>query len=305
MKFSLTILGSNSAVPGNGRHPTSQVLNIQEQLYLIDCGEATQIRMNDFRVKRNKINQIFISHFHGDHIFGLPGLLGSYSLAGRKEPMEIFSPPGLKAMMDVIAKTSGWHQTYEIIYHEVNPEENRLIFENKKIEVYTIPLIHRMPTCGYFFVEKPHARGFRAEKIEEYGIPFSKINDIKKGADLELKNGQIISNSELTTPPKKSRAYAYCSDTAYNEAIIPMIKNVDLLYHESTFGKALAELAAPRGHSTVEEAATIAKKANVGQLVLGHFSTRYDDLEPLLAEAKPIFENSYLGIEGKTFEVSF
>lgn len=305
MTFSLTILGSNSAIPANGRHPSAQVLNVREEYYLIDCGEGTQIRMNDFRVKRSKINQIFISHFHGDHIFGLPGLLTSFSLAGRKTPLAIYSPPGLEQMIDLILKTSGSHLTYELTFHEVDPDKNQLVFENKKIEVYTIPLIHRMPTCGYLFVEKPHQRGFRAETIEEYGIPFSKINEIKKGADFVNEKGEIVTNAELTLPPKKSRSYAYCSDTAYSERIIPMVKNVDLLYHEATFGMQMAELAAPRGHSTTVEAGDIAQKANVGKLLIGHFSTRYDNLDALLAEAKSVFENTELAIEGRTIDVVF
>ena len=305
MTFSLTILGSNSAIPGNGRHPSAQILNVDERLYLIDCGEGTQMRMNDFGIKRSKINQIFISHFHGDHIFGLPGLLTSYSLSGREESLEIFSPPGLKPMMDSVLKTSRSHLTFKLIFHEVNPTKHQLVFENKKLKVFTVPMLHRMPTCGYLFAEKPHLKNIRPEKIEEFSIPFSKINDIKNGADLITETGTRIPNDELTLSRKRSRSYAYCSDTAYHEDIIPVIKNVDLLYHESTYGKDKSGLAGPRGHSTVEEAATIARKANVGQLILGHFSSRYDNIDRLLEEAKPIFSNTRLAIEGTTFKIEF
>jgi len=270
---------------------------------MIDCGEGAQIRLTDFRIKRSKINQIFISHLHGDHIFGLPGLLNSFSLAGRKKTLEIFSPKGLERMIDVIFETSQSHLNYEIIFHEVDTEKHKLIFENKKIKVYSIPLQHRIPTTGYLFKEKPFSKNIIPEKIAEHNIPFSKINDIKNGADFTPEEGIVIPNIELVTEGKTPRSYAYCSDTVYLESIIPIIKNVDLLYHEATFADEFAKLSFERGHSTTKEAATIAKKAEVGKLLIGHFSTRYLDLNILLEESKKVFQNSNLALEGKTFKV--
>jgi len=270
---------------------------------MIDCGEGAQIRLTDFRIKRSKINQIFISHLHGDHIFGLPGLLNSFSLAGRKKPLEIFSPKGLQRMIDVIFETSNAHLNYEIIFHEVDTQKHKLVFENKKIKVYSIPLQHRVPTTGYLFKEKPFPKNIIPEKIAEHNIPFSKINDIKKGADFTAAEGIVIPNDELVFEAKTPRSYAYCSDTVYLESIIPIIKKVDLLYHEATFGEEFGDLSFERGHSTTKEAATIAQKAEVGKLLIGHFSTRYLDLNILLKESKKVFSNSSLAIEGETFKI--
>ena len=305
MNFSLTILGSNSAIPAHGRFPSAQVLNIQEDLYMIDCGEGAQIRLSDFKIKRSKINQIFISHLHGDHVFGLPGLLNSFSLAGRKAPLDIFAPSGLEEMIDVIFETTQAHKTYEINFHVVDTEKHKLIFENKKIKVYSIPLQHRIATTGYLFKEKPFSKNIIPEKIAEHDIPFSKIKEIKDGADFTAEEGIVIPNHELVFEGKKPRSYAYCSDTVYLESIIPIIKNVNLLYHEATFGKEMAKVSFERGHSTTQEAATIAKKAEVGKLLIGHFSTRYLDLNILLNEANEVFPNSHLAIEGETFGIDF
>lgn len=305
MIFSVTILGSNSAIPANGRHPTAQVVNIRNQLFLIDCGEGTQMQMSQFRIKRTKINQIFISHFHGDHVFGLPGLLTSYSLMGRKEPLEIFAPKGLQTMMDVILETSGSHLSYDLIINELDAAVHAKVFENDVVRVYSIPLQHRIPTCGYLFKEKRPLSNIRPEKIGELNIPFSKINDIKNGADFMTASGKVIPNELITFPPKQERSYAYCSDTSYYEKVIPQIKNANLLYHEATFMEHKATIAKERGHATAKEAATIATKAQVDNLLLGHFSSRYIDLNPLLEEAKSVFPNSAIAVEGQIFDVPF
>ena len=305
MNFSVTVLGSNSAIPANGRFPSAQVVNIQEQLFLIDCGEGTQIRMSDFKIKRSKINQIFISHLHGDHIFGLPGLLNSFALNGRKEPLEIFSPKGLERLTDLIFETTGAHQSFDIIFHEVDTELHKLIFQNEIVKVYSIPLQHRIPTTGFLFKEKLFPKNIIPEKIIEYDIPFSKINEIKRGADFTPDEGFVIPNAELVFESKSPRSFAYCSDTSYFEKIIPFIKNVDLLYHEATYMEDKVEVSKERGHSTAMEAAKIARLSGAKQLMLGHFSNRYKNLNPLLEEAKEVFENSILAIEGEVIKIDF
>ena len=305
MRFDLTILGCNSAIPAHGRFPTSQVLNVSDQLYMIDCGEGAQWRLQDTGIKRGKINQIFISHLHGDHIYGLIGLLNSFSLSIREEPITIFSPNGLEEIIRVQLKYTKSELSFPLSFIDLDTAKNQMIFEDKLIEVYTIPLQHRAPTSGFLFREKPLPLNIIASKISEFEIPVEKIKEIKNGKDFMLADGDIIPNSELTLPPKPSRAFAFCSDTVYNESIIPIIKGVDLLYHEATFLHELKELARETMHSTVKEAATIAQKANVGQLVLGHYSSRYKDLSPLLEEAQSVFPNTVLGIDGKTISVPF
>jgi ribonuclease Z len=303
MRFSLTLLGTNSALPAHGRHPTAQVLNIQERQFLIDCGEGTQMRMLDFSVRKARIRQIFISHLHGDHFYGLIGLLTSYGLNGRKEPMEIFSPAGLEEIIEVQFHPSGGGLPYPVKFSAFDPDRPQLLFENSQVEVHSFPLLHSIPTAGFLFREKDRPRNIRPEKIEEYEIHFSKIPSIKQGADLELPNGRFIPNAELTLDPPRSRSYAYCSDTQYTEDIIPYIKGVDLLYHESTFCDDHKDQTLVTMHSTARQAATIARKAGVGALILGHYSSRYKELDCFEQEAKEVFSNSVLGLEGREYEI--
>jgi len=303
MRFELTILGSNSAIPANGRFPTAQILNVQEKLYLIDCGEGTQMRMNDFNIKRGKISQIFISHLHGDHIFGLIGLLTSYSLAGRSDDLDIYAPEGLEEIINVQLKNTGSFVSYKLQFHVIDTTQNSLIYENEIVTVHSIPLIHRVPTAGFLFREKQKPRNIIAEKINEYHIPYSKINEIKAGANFTTENGNVIPNDELTIAPRPGRSYAYCSDTQYAETIVPLIRKADLLYHETTFCNDKLVQAETTMHSTAHQAATIAKLANVGKLITGHYSSRYIDLSILLEEAKAVFPNTVLGIEGGRFNV--
>ncbi|MFK7936453.1 MAG: ribonuclease Z [Saprospiraceae bacterium] len=298
----LTILGCNSAVPANGRFPTAQVLQVEDELFLIDCGEGTQMRMNEHHIARGKINHIFISHLHGDHVFGLMGLLTSYSLNQREEALHIYAPAGLRKMVEVQVKHTGSYLSYPIHFHVNDTETSTEIFINKKISVTTIPLVHRVPCCGFLFKEQPKPLNIIADKIKEYHIDYQQIKAIKAGADYVTSDGKTISNSELTKPPKPQRSYAFCSDTAYHEAVIPIIKNADLLYHETTFMHDMKEWATKTGHSTARQAAMIAKQAGVGQLICGHYSSRFKDLEPLLAEAREVFPNTELGIEGRIFE---
>ena len=303
MHFDLTILGCNSAIPAHGRFPTSQVLNVSDQLYMIDCGEGAQWRLQETGIKRGKINQIFISHLHGDHIYGLIGLLNSYSLSKREEPITVFSPNGLEEIIRVQLKYTKAELSFPLFFIDVDTTEHQLIFEDSFVEVYSIPLTHRAPTSGFLFREKPRPLNIIASKIEEFNIPIQKIKEIKSGADFTLPNGTILSNSELTLPPIPSRSYAFCSDTLYDESIVSLIHGVDLLYHESTFLHELKPMAQETMHSTAKEAATIAKKANVGQLVLGHYSSRYKELNPLLDEAIQVFPNTVLGLDGKVIAV--
>jgi ribonuclease Z len=305
MKFKLTILGSNAAFPANGKFTTAQALNINEEYFLIDCGEGTQIRLREYRIKYSKINHIFISHVHGDHILGLPGLLGSLGLLGRKRPLHIYCPPGVQEFFEAFIKYTNVRKIeYPIHFHVHQSTEPSIILDNKNVTVSTIPLIHDTPTTGFLFQEKERPRKMLKEKIEAYNIPFQVINDIKNGADFQLENGEIIENAALTTAAPKPHTYAFCSDTAYNEAMFPQIKNVDLLYHEATFGDEKLEALKERNiHSTARQAGETARKVNAKQLIIGHFSPRYKNLQPLLSQAKEEFENTKLAIDGKIFHI--
>lgn len=302
MKFALTILGVNAATPAFGRFPTSQVLQIHNHFYLLDCGEGTQMRMSDFDVPRHKIRQIFISHLHGDHIFGLPGLLFSYDLNGRQEPLDIYSPSGLKDM--VLAQLRpGTSLSFPITFHEVGTSETGLVFENDEVAIESIPLKHGIPTVGYIFREKPRPLNIRPEKIEEYKLSIPQIKAAKAGEDILLENGKRIGNQELTLPPSPLRSYAFLTDTLYDESVVHKIQEVSALYHDTTFCEDHLENALLTMHSTVRQAALLASKANVGQLITGHYSSRYKDLEFFLEEARPIFPNTVLGLEGVTYEL--
>ncbi|MFK8104370.1 MAG: ribonuclease Z [Saprospiraceae bacterium] len=304
MRFEVTVLGSNAAIPTAERFTSAQILNVQEQLFLIDCGEGTQLRMGEYQVRRNKIQQIFISHLHGDHIFGLMGLLTSYSLNGRKKGLHIYAPEGLSEMIEIQLKHTQSYLSYSLHFHTVNPTKSEIIFENSILTVQSIPLRHRIPAAGFLFREKPFKRKIIAAKIEAYQIPYSEINGIKAGADFVTSTGTVIPNAELTTPPPKSRSFAYCSDTMYHEAIIPLIEGIDCLYHETTFMHDELPRAIKTMHTTAHQAAQLAAKAKVGRLIMGHYSSRYTDLTELLAEARAVFPESYLGLDGKQFEVA-
>jgi ribonuclease Z len=303
MGFELKILGSNSATPAHGRYMTSQVLNIGEHHFLIDCAEATQMQIQRYKVRFQKINHIFISHLHGDHIFGLPGLLLSMSLNNRQEKLFIFSPPGLKLLLDTVFKVSQSHLSFEIEYIETNPEVSTIILENEQLYVTTIPLKHRIPANGYLFKEKPLPRKMNKELLAKLKIPYQYINLIKMGDGWTDEAGVYYSNQALTEDPAKPKSFAFCSDTAYSEEIIPIIKEVDLLYHEATFMHELLNQAEITGHSTALQAAKIAEAAKVKKLILGHFSSRYINPDCLLEEAKTVFFNTELAIEGGIFSV--
>jgi len=303
MIFEVSILGSSSATPIYQRHPTSQVLNIHERLFLVDCGEGTLIQMNRYKIKFHRLNHIFISHLHGDHYLGLVGLLSTLHLQGRTSDMHIYGPEYLKEIVEIQFKYSETVLRYTLHFHFLDPLEPALIYSDDEIEVKTIILNHRIPCTGFIFTEKQGFRKLIKEKLKEYQIPVEVYHDLKNGKDFISPTGKVIPNSELTIPPRPQRSYAFCSDTSYDERIIPFIKNVNLLYHEATFLSDKAERAEETFHSTAAQAATIAKKAMVDRLIIGHFSARYKNLYPLLEEARKVFENTTLAIEGDTFKI--
>lgn len=302
MRFELTVLGSNSALPAYGRFPTAQVLAVRERCYLIDCGEGAQMRMAEFGIRQGRIGQVFISHLHGDHIFGLIGWLASLALCSREEPLDIFAPAGLEEIIRVQLKYTGG-LPFPLAFHTIGPGRHALIFEDSAVSVYSLPLAHRIPASGFLFRERERPRNIRPECIDTFRIPYQAIPEIKAGADYRMEDGRVIPNAELTLGPPPPRSYAYCSDTAYHEALIPLVRGVDLLYHESTFCDEQAAHAAETGHSTARQAATIALKAGVGRLILGHYSSRYKNLEPFLEEARSVFPATELGLDGARFEV--
>lgn len=291
----LTILGFNSAIPTVNSSPTAQFLEMEERHFLIDCGEGTQVQLRKAKVRFSKINHIFISHLHGDHCFGLPGLIASFRLLGRKTPLHVYGPKGIKKMLEVIFDITETQRGFEVVYHELEGTISQKIYEDKRVEVFTIPLDHRIYCNGYLFREKPKERHLNMEEISKYSeIEICDYNNLKKGEDFELNDGYILKNESLTKPPIPSVSYAFCSDTRYLESIIPIITKVDVLYHEATFLHDLKEMAEYTGHTTALEAAKIAKKADVGKLILGHFSNRYHDLNIFTDEARTIFPNTFL-----------
>jgi len=291
----LTILGYNSAIPTVKSAPTAQFLEMEERCFLIDCGEGTQVQLRKAKAKFSKINHIFISHLHGDHVFGLPGLISSFRLLGRETPLHVYGPKGIKEMMETIFRITETHQGFEVVFHELSSKKSEKVFEDNRVEVFTIPLDHRIYCNGYLFKEKPKERHLNMQEISKYPeIEICDYHNLKRGKDIQLSDGYILKNENLTKPAEPSVSYAFCSDTRYLESIIPIIKNVDVLYHEATFLHDLKKMADYTGHTTALEAAKIARKANVKKLILGHFSNRYNDLSVFLNEACEIFPETYL-----------
>tara|TARA_B110000483_G_scaffold91395_1_gene112858 strand:+ start:14551 stop:15474 length:924 start_codon:yes stop_codon:yes gene_type:complete len=301
--FNLTILGSNSAVPAHNRYPSSQVLRCNQMGILIDCGEGAQFQMNKFHIKRGRLDYILISHMHGDHYFGLVGLLNSFKLNNRQHAIHIYGPPELEPIISLQTnyKDSNW--PYPLHFYPIRMEEVYTLFETEELIVSTIPLKHKIACNGFLIREKLKARKILAEAIRAYEIPNHAIKAIKNGEDFIQANGDVIHNGLLTANPPDSFAYAYCSDTLYDETIVPHIKGVDVLYHEATFGEESRDKAALRFHSTAKQAANIAKKAGVGQLIIGHYSAKYKDLSPLLLEAQEIFPATVLAKEGSNYSI--
>ena len=302
-KFELTVLGCSSATPTSKRNPSSQFLNIAERYFLVDCGEATQIQLRKFKIKFQKINHIFISHLHGDHYLGLMGLLSSMHLLGRTNELTLYCAPDLQKIIELQHQYSMTKLKYPIKYKYLRYDISEILYEDEKLLVETVILNHRIPCCGFIFREKTGMRNLIQEKIEQYKIPKSQYLSIKQGIDFNADGGKMIKNSEITIAPDEPRSYAYCSDTCYDESILEKIANVNLLYHEATFMNDKRVRAAETYHSTTAEAGTIAKKANVKKLIIGHYSARYNNLEPMLTETKAVFENTVLAIEGEKYEV--
>ncbi|KAA5540788.1 ribonuclease Z [Adhaeribacter rhizoryzae] len=303
MEFELKILGSSSATPSYNRNHTAQILTIGNQLNLIDCGEGTQMQLMRYKVKHQRISNIFISHLHGDHFFGLFGLLSTMHLQQRTTPLTIFGPPGLADILTLQFKYSNTHYNFKLDFQELDTTVHQQIFEDKYITVHTLPMQHRVSCCGFLFREKPKPRHLVKAKLPDFLSPPQLVR-LKNGEDILDETGNIlVRNEDVTSEPSRSRSYAYCSDTRYKEDIIPYIKGVDLLYHEATFLDNMLERAVYTYHSTAKQAATLALKAEVKRLLIGHFSARYKDLTPLLEEAKAVFDNTHLALEGKTIGI--
>jgi len=298
----LTILGCYSATPRINANPTSQVLEIENHVFLIDCAEGTQVQLRKSKVKFSRIKHIFISHLHGDHFFGLVGLISTFRLLTREADLHIYAPKGLKEIVTLQMKLAKSWTNYNLIFHELESDTSEIIYEDDKVEVYTIPLEHRVYTNGFLFKEKVKERKLDINKALDLNIDKAYFRKLKQGFDVINESGELIKNKDVTRLGPKPKSYAFCSDTVYNESIIPIIKNTTVLYHESTFLESHKHLAKQTKHSTALEAAKIAKQANVDTLILGHYSNRYDDLELFRTEAQEVFNNVELAKDGKTFE---
>ncbi|MBC8754727.1 ribonuclease Z [Kordia sp. YSTF-M3] len=298
----LTILGCYAATPTKHTNPTAQVLEIRNHIFLIDCGEGTQVELRRSKVKFSRIKHVFISHLHGDHFYGLIGLISTFMLLGRDTDLHIYGPKGLKELTLLQLKLTKSWTSYTLCFHELESKESEVIFEDDKVTVTTIPLDHRVYTNGFLFKEKEKERQLNVGAVLNYEIEKCYYQNIKKGRDITLDSGEIIPNEKLTFDPPKSKGYAFCSDTIYFPKIIDQIKNVDVLYHEATFLDKHDQLATKTKHTTAKQAAMIAKQASIGQLILGHFSTRYDGFNEFKEEAQTVFENVVLADDGKVFE---
>lgn len=303
MKFELTVLGSNSAIPAHGRNLSAQVLSLKDEIILIDCGEGTQMQLAKYGIKYSKINHIFISHLHGDHIFGLIGLLTNFSLKKRTKLLTIYSPEGLEELIQTQIKLIQTPLSYPLVFIKTNPTVSELILNTSKFSVTTIPLQHRVPCNGYLFRENNKQRRINKELIDHYNIPYNKIAAIKQGEDYLSPKGELLTHLALTLAPFSERSYAYCSDTMYKEDIVWIIKEIDLLYHEATFLQEHLDKATKTMHTTALQAATIAQKAKVKALLIGHFSSRYQDIQELEKEAQTLFPNAQSVVEGNVYKV--
>jgi len=299
----LTILGCHSATPRFNAAPTAQVLEVRGHLFLIDCGEGTQMRLRACKVKFSRIKHIFISHLHGDHFFGLVGLIATFHLLGREAALNIYGPKGIKDAITLQLKLGKSWTNYPLQFHELESNQSVTLFEDEKLSVRTIPLKHRIYTNGFLFAEKVGLRKLDLEAVKKYRIDTSYFNKIKQGADLLLEDGSIIGNEELSLDPDPPKRYAYCSDTGYHPDMLPLIAGVDVLYHESTFLEQHLDLAENTGHSTAAQAAQIAAAAKADRLILGHYSGRYAELEDFRAEAAVYFPNTELATDGAIFEL--
>ena len=301
--FKVHILGCGSALPTLQHNASSQIVELREKLFMIDCGEGTQIQLRRLRIHFSKIIAVVISHLHGDHCFGLPGMISTFGMTGRTAPLHIYAPAAFEPILEQTLSFFCQGLEFKVVFHAVDTTQNKVVYEDRSLTVETIPLQHRIDCCGYLFREKPILPHIRRDMIDFYKIPISQINNIKAGADWVTAEGEVIANSRLTTPAEPARSYAYCSDTRYIKTLHELVKGVSTLYHESTYSAEDAERARLYWHSTSQDAAKVARDASVGKLLLGHFSARYNNESQLLEEAKEIFPNSYLTCEGATFDI--
>ena len=301
--FRVHILGCGSALPTLHHNASAQVVEIRGKLFLVDCGEGTQVQLRRSRLRFTKISAIFITHLHGDHCFGLIGMLSTFGLLGRTARLAIYAPAALEAMLKQQMQLFCHDFDYEVDFHAVDTNQQQVVYEDRSLTVETIPLEHRMPCCGYLFREKPSLPHIRRDMIDFYEIPTSQINNIKAGADWTTPDGEVVKNERLVEPADPVRSYAYCSDTRYIPTLHERIKGVSTLYHESTYGEDNLLMAQKYYHSTARQAALVAREAGVGQLLLGHYSSRYEDEQVLLREAQEVFENTRLTDENAIFDV--
>ena len=297
--LAVTILGNNSALPMHDRHPTAQVVTVDDQTFLIDCGEGTQVQMNRYKIRRSRISHIFISHLHGDHYFGLFGLLNSFSLISRKEDLHLFAPAPLEAILEQVFQTGDTKLSYNLYFHPL--EKAGLLYDGKKIEVHCFPVFHRINCWGFMFREKEKLRKVDVDRCRELGVPSFFYPRLKEGEDYLRQDGERIANDLVTKPAPHRFSYAFCADTRFEPSIADIVQGVDLLYHESTYLAEHEEKAASRFHATAGQAATIAKMAAVRRLLIGHFSSKYTALDPFLQEAQAVFQNTDLALEGTTY----
>ncbi len=301
--FKVHILGCGSALPTLHHMASSQVVELRDKQFMVDCGEGTQVQIRRSRINFNKIQAVFISHIHGDHCFGLIGMISTFGLQGRKSPLQVYAPAALGPMLQSQIELFCQHLSFEVVFHAIDTEKTDVIYEDRSLTVSTIPLQHRLPTCGFLFREKPTLPHIRRDMIDYLEIPVSQINNIKNGAGWTTPEGRTYSHEELTTPAEPTRAYAYCSDTRYVPTLHELIAGVDLLYHESTYCRDSQHRAEAYWHSTAADAATVARDAGVKKLLLGHYSSRYPDENAFLDEAREIFPESYLTNENDIFYV--
>ncbi len=301
--MTLTILGSSSALPTSERYPSAHVLKAHERLFLIDCGEGTQMQLRKNRIRFGRLNHIFISHLHGDHVFGLYGLLSTFSLMGRTTCLHLYAPENYMAILDSHLSDFDIRLGFEINFVPLSGKDPVEILNDKYLTVTSFPLQHRIPAYGFLFREKPALRNIIREKIEEYQIPTVKIPAIKEGEDFVLPSGKVVRNRELTIDPPAPLSYAYCSDTKYFRRLSSFVKGVTVLYHEATFDKTKQDLATTTGHSTTIDAARTALRAGAGSLIIGHFSARYKNVSMLVAESREVFPGSYAAVDGKSYDI--
>jgi ribonuclease Z len=299
--FSVTILGNNSAVPAYDRHPTSQVVSTNHHTFLVDCGEGAQIQMMKYKIRRSRISHIFISHLHGDHFFGLAGLITSFGLLGRTQDLHIFSPGPLKEIIELQLKAGETLMPYQLFFHSI--QNAGVLLDEEKMKVECFKTTHRIECYGFKFTEKKKPRKIDGDKIKAYDIPATFYERLKEGADYTRQNGEVIKNEWVTEAAPHEKIYAYCGDTRYEEKLVRYIKGADLVYHETTYLDNKREIAESRFHSTSRQAAELAKKAGVGKLLIGHFSSRYEKLDDFETEAREVFENTFIATEGVSYIV--